>query len=182
MKTNKSKLISNIWNYRHLISKIAVSDLKLKYKIYGLTEKFDGRILKNKPQMMAQSSSIPITTYEKAAPSRYRTRMTRIARIFTDMCASEQSAFHFIPSAFICVHLRLIFVSLSDRTRKIQFEPFPIQEKIEPVNNNQVNSCLQLLENKPQINADEHRFIVRYYDPNWLSCFSMTPTGSAKVT
>jgi hypothetical protein len=26
-----------------------------------------------------------------------------------------------IPSASICVHLRLIFVSLSDRTRKIQF-------------------------------------------------------------
>jgi len=27
-------------------------------------------------------------------------------------------------SAFICVHLRLIFVSLSDRTQEIQFELF----------------------------------------------------------
>ena len=26
----------------------------------------------------------------------------------------------------ICVHLRLIFVSLSDRIRKIQIKPFPI--------------------------------------------------------
>jgi hypothetical protein len=29
-------------------------------------------------------------------------------------------------SAFICVHLRLIFVSLSDRTQEIQFELFLI--------------------------------------------------------
>jgi len=29
-------------------------------------------------------------------------------------------------SAFICVHLRLISVSLSDRSWDIQFEPFPI--------------------------------------------------------
>jgi hypothetical protein len=62
-------------------------------------------------------------------------------------------------SAFICVHLRLIFVSLSDRTRKIKFELFPIQEKIDPANNNQAHSCLNLLENKPQINADERRFV-----------------------
>ena len=41
----------------------------------------------------------------------YRTRMTRIARIFTDPCASAssvQSVFHLNTSAFICVHLRLI--------------------------------------------------------------------------
>ncbi len=75
----------------------------------------------------AQSSAIPVTTYEKAAPSRLRTRMTRIARIFTDPCvsaSSAQSVFYRNPSAFICVHLRLIFVSLSDRTRKIQFKLF----------------------------------------------------------
>ncbi|HYN44455.1 MAG TPA: hypothetical protein VER35_00495 [Candidatus Limnocylindrales bacterium] len=51
MKPNKSKLISYIWNYRHLISKIAVSDFNLKYKNYGHTEKLDGRILKNKLQI-----------------------------------------------------------------------------------------------------------------------------------
>ncbi|MDP2766673.1 MAG: DUF1016 N-terminal domain-containing protein [Candidatus Methanoperedens sp.] len=40
----------------------------------------------------------------------FRTRITRIGRIFTDPCASvssAQSVFHCIPSAFICVHLRL---------------------------------------------------------------------------
>ena len=162
-------------------------------------------LLENKQQstQRAQSLAIPFNTYEKAAASRFRTRMTRIARIFTDTCSSasfplsmfyriyslidedknpqisqiradlsnvgsdikgtmkpytcsretgsrwfcpaiyslrksaqsvddfshdnpclsassEQSAFHRRLSAFICVYLRLIFVSLSDRTRKIQ--------------------------------------------------------------
>jgi len=40
----------------------------------------------------AQSSAIPVTTYEKATPSRFRTRMTRIGRIFTDRRASASSA------------------------------------------------------------------------------------------
>src|SRR5450759_4156250 len=69
-----------------------------------------------------QSSTIPATAYESVPPSRRGTRMTRIARIFTDRCASASSVasiFYRIPSAFICVHLRLIFVSLSGRTRKI---------------------------------------------------------------
>ncbi len=39
--------------------------------------------------------------------------------------SSVQSVFHRIPSAFICVHLRLIFVSLSDRTQDIQNKLFP---------------------------------------------------------
>jgi len=72
---------------------------------------------------------------------------------------SAQSAFHRRLSAFICVHLRLIFVSLIDIIREIKFGLFPIQEKIEPANNNQAHSCLNLLENKPQINADERRFV-----------------------
>jgi hypothetical protein len=83
-------------------------------------------LLKKKPQS-TQSSAIPVTTYEKAAPLRLRTRMTRIARIFTDPCvsaSSAQSVFYRNPSAFICVHLRLIFVSLSDRIQNIQFELF----------------------------------------------------------
>jgi len=71
-----------------------------------------------------QSLAIPATTYEPAPPSQRGTRMPRIGRIFTDLCASVSSVasvLYRIPSAFICVHLRLIFVSLSDRTRKIQF-------------------------------------------------------------
>jgi len=69
---------------------------------------------------------------ERKAQSQFRTRMTRIARIFTDTsyprvsASYAQSVFHRIPSAFICVHLRLIFVSLHDITRKIQFELCPI--------------------------------------------------------
>jgi hypothetical protein len=55
-------------------------------------------------------------------------------------------------SAFICVHLRLIFVSLSDRIRINKFELFPII-------NEKTHSCLHLFENKPQINADERRFV-----------------------
>jgi len=86
----------------------------------------------------ALRSAISVTTYEKAALSRLRTRMTRIARIITDPCASAssaQSVFYYIPSLF-CVHPRLIFVSLSDKT----------------------HPCLDLLHNKPQINADERRY------------------------
>jgi hypothetical protein len=76
----------------------------------------------------SQSSAIPATAYEQAPPSQRGTRMTQIRRIFTDMRAavsSVASVFNRNPSAFICVHLRLIFVSLSDRTQKIQFELFP---------------------------------------------------------
>ena len=75
-----------------------------------------------------------ISSQGKNSPqSRFRTRMTRIARISTDSCVSASSArsvFHYIPSVFY-VHPRLIFVSLNNRTRK----------------------------NKPQMNADERRFV-----------------------
>ncbi|MDP3103484.1 MAG: hypothetical protein Q8M95_02630 [Candidatus Methanoperedens sp.] len=71
-----------------------------------------------KPQI-SQSSAIPVTAYETAPPSRRGTRMTQIARIFTDQCASAStvapvdvahtygsrhtwsSAFHRHSSAFI---------------------------------------------------------------------------------
>jgi hypothetical protein len=46
---------------------------------------------------------------------RFGTRMTRIRRIFTDPCvsvSSAQSVFYRRISAFICVHLRLISVSI----------------------------------------------------------------------
>jgi hypothetical protein len=62
----------------------------------------------------SQSLAIPATAYEPTPLSRRGTRMTQIARIFTDQRASAVSVFYRIPSAFICVHLRLLFVSLSD--------------------------------------------------------------------
>jgi hypothetical protein len=89
----------------------------------------------------------------------YLINRTRIRRYPCVSASSAQSVFHRIPSAFICVHLRLIFVSLSDRTQKIKFELFPVKEKIELSNNNQVHSWLNLLKNKPQMNADERRFV-----------------------
>jgi len=54
-------------------------------------------------------SDIPVTTYEKAAAVRFRTRMTQIAWIFTDPCASvssAQSVFYCPPPVSICVHPR----------------------------------------------------------------------------
>ncbi|PWB50650.1 MAG: hypothetical protein C3F06_11290 [Candidatus Methanoperedenaceae archaeon] len=84
--------------------------------------------------------------------------MTRIARIFTDPCvsaSSAQSVFYCTPSAFICVHLRLIYVSLSDKIQEIQIKLFPtIYKKIIE----SAYSCLNLLENKPLINADKRRY------------------------
>jgi len=56
----------------------------------------------------AHNSVIPATRNEKAPLSRPGTRMTRFGLIFTGPHASTQSVFHRIPSAFICVHLRLI--------------------------------------------------------------------------
>jgi len=46
--------------------------------------------------------------------------------------------------------------------RKTKFQinrKFFIQEKIEPANYDKAHSYLDLLENKPQINADERRFV-----------------------
>jgi hypothetical protein len=64
-------------------------------------------------RLFTQSSNIPVTKYEKGAASRFRTRMTQIARISTDnprvSASSAQSAFYCPPSAFYCVHPRLIF-------------------------------------------------------------------------
>ena len=116
-----------------------------------------------------------------------------------------RSVFYRNPSAFICVHLRLISVSLSDRTRKIKFELFHkinengltespqsthsmqrAQSTAIPVFTSEkaaaarirtqmtriariftdtyallkVHPCLNSLKNKPQINADERRFII----------------------
>jgi hypothetical protein len=61
-----------------------------------------------------EQSSV-FTMYKTAATSRFRTRMTRIARIFTDPCISVQSVFYCIPSVFIGVHLLLIKFFLPNR-------------------------------------------------------------------
>jgi hypothetical protein len=95
--------------------------------IQPFSEVYQGNSPIKSPQR-SQSSEIPVTAYEPAPPSRRGTRMTDIKRIFTYLRASASSLasiLYRIPSAFICVHLRLIFVSLSDRTRKIQFKLFP---------------------------------------------------------
>jgi len=95
--------------------------------IQHLSEVYQGNSLLKSPQSThrSQSLAIPATAYEPAPSSRQGTRMTKIGRIFTVLrvsSSSEASILYRIPSAFICVHLRLIFVSLSDRTRKIQFK------------------------------------------------------------
>ncbi|VVB97833.1 Uncharacterised protein [uncultured archaeon] len=56
--------------------------------------------------------------YEKTLALKNSTRMTRIGRIFTDnLCASVSSVqsvfYRNCVSAFICVHLRLIFEMLN---------------------------------------------------------------------
>jgi hypothetical protein len=56
----------------------------------------------------AQRIAIPVTRYEKAAPSRLRTQMTRITRIFTDTCISISSVLSLSyrnPSEFITLYL-----------------------------------------------------------------------------
>lgn len=60
---------------------------------YGMMARFFGLSWFEKPQR-AQSSTIPVTTYDKAAAPRFITRMTPIGRIFTDIhdpCVSVSS-------------------------------------------------------------------------------------------
>jgi len=95
--------------------------------IQHLSEVYQGNSLLKSPQS-TQSFAIPVTAYETAPPSRPVIRMAHIKWIFTYLHASASSVvsvLYRIPSAFIRVHLRLIFVSLSDRTRKIQFKLSP---------------------------------------------------------
>ncbi|MCZ7402520.1 MAG: hypothetical protein O8C61_09885 [Candidatus Methanoperedens sp.] len=65
---------------------------KIQYKLFPITNE-NGVTKSPQSTQRAQNSTIPATTYEKAAVSRFRTRMTRIARIFTDPFASAQSVF-----------------------------------------------------------------------------------------
>jgi hypothetical protein len=115
--------------------------------------------------------------HETAQPSRRGTWMTAIVRIFTDpraSASSAQSVFYRRFYAFICGHLRLNCVSLSDRTRKIKFELFPIQEKIESANNDQIHSCLILSKNNQQNNhffAPFASFAVKNRRLSIILCF-----------
>jgi len=56
---------------------------------FELFPKINENGLTESPQstQRSQSLAIPVITHETAASPRIRTRMTRIARIFTDMCA-----------------------------------------------------------------------------------------------
>jgi len=154
-------------------------DLAIKW--FNKAQKWLGQAKsENKPQ---SSVIIPIMHKQVHLPRR-GTRMTRInrnlslrgighalhalllniTRIFTDPCASAssvQSVFYCTPSAFICVHLRLIYVSLSDIIQEIQIKLFPTIYKkiIESAYDYQTHSCLNLLENKPLINADKRRYV-----------------------
>jgi hypothetical protein len=58
----------------------------------------------------AQSCATPVTTFEKAAASRFRTRVTRIARIFTETYESARFVFHYIPTEFITLFNNILFL------------------------------------------------------------------------
>ena len=106
----------------------------VNFNIQHFSEVYPVNCLIKSPQR-AQSSAIPVTTYEKAAPSRLRTRMTRIARIFTD--------------------------------------PWELN-KLESADQYQSHSCLGLLKNKPQINADERRLIKSDEETCFLNRISIS--------
>jgi len=53
--------------------------------------------------------TVNLSETKKAPPSRQGTQMPHIGRIFTDPCASVFHSNPYGASAFICVHLRLIF-------------------------------------------------------------------------
>jgi len=140
--------------YHHAISPTASAKSELRFK----ERQTKAELRNNSPQrtQRAQSTGIFKIFFEKTLTPRRRIRMKQIRRIFADpsvSASSAQSVFHWTPSAFIRVHLRLIFVSLSDRTQKIKFELFPVEEKIELSNNNKAHSLLNLLKNKPQISV-----------------------------
>jgi hypothetical protein len=101
IKQNNRKLFGQISAficvYLRLIF-VSLSDRiqKIKFELFPIQEKIEpanGLIKSLQSPQRAQSSTIPVTTYEKATPSRFRTRMIRIARIFTDPCTSVQSVF-----------------------------------------------------------------------------------------
>ena len=59
----------------------------LRLIFVSLSDRSHGLLKSPQSVQRSQSTAIPVATYEKAAPSRLRTRMKRIARIFTDTCA-----------------------------------------------------------------------------------------------
>ena len=87
----------------------------VNFNLEHLSEVFSRKYCVNSPQssQRTQSTAIQAILFEKAQQQRIKTRMTRLRQIFTDnqrtSASYAQSMFHSNPSAFICVHLRLIF-------------------------------------------------------------------------
>ena len=73
---------------------------------------FSRKYCVNSPQS-SQSTAIQAILFEKMQQLRIKRRLTRLRPIFTDnkraSASSAQSMFHSNPSAFICVHPRLLF-------------------------------------------------------------------------
>jgi len=98
IKQNNRKLFRQIsvfiCVYLRLIF-VSLSDRsrEIQLELFSIQEKIEPANSLIKSPQRAQSSSIPVTTYDKAAASRIRTRMTRVARIFTDIFDHHASLF-----------------------------------------------------------------------------------------
>ena len=87
------------------------------FNLEHLSGVFSRKYCVNSPQssQRTQSTAIQAILFDKVQQLRIKTRITRLRPIFTDnqraSASSAQSMFHSNPSAFICVHPRLIFDS-----------------------------------------------------------------------
>ena len=85
------------------------------FNLEHLSEVFSRKYCVNSPQSSQRtlSTAIHAKLFENVQQQRIKTRITRLRQIFTDnqraSASSAQSMFHSNPSAFICVHPRLIF-------------------------------------------------------------------------
>ena len=94
-------------------------------------------LLKNKPQINADERRFIKSDEETSFLNRNSIVNSHILEINNQHQLKQSNCKLFRQiSAFICVHLRLISVSLSDRTQNIQFELFPIinENDFVPVN------------------------------------------------
>jgi len=123
VKSDKNRLSDerNLWHIRSFyLTFLKVNALRSELIFVSLRDRtrkikhFTDDYKRNSLTKSPQSSGIPVTTYEKAAASRF---ITRIARIYTYPCVSAssvQSAFYYTLSSF-CVHPRLI-LSMQEKT------------------------------------------------------------------
>jgi len=63
----------------------------LRLIFVSLSDRSHGLLKSPQSTQRAQSCATPVTTFEKPAASRFRTQMTRIARIFMDLCDNKLS-------------------------------------------------------------------------------------------